>query len=222
MNAGFIRRAFSSLVDITLVFIIVYLTFIIFGRTILRNQVPDFNEIYDQYQEILDAYNSDLAIISEEYSAQVELADGNETLEAEAKSQYDLEYARLNAQNEIDIEPYNRPLSAYFLSTVYYYAIAFLILMSIYTIVINGKTLGRRLMQIRLEGPVHAVTVFFHDIVFKYFFVVIVFIISMYAGLMLFLLSLIIDLILLSVSRKRATLRDILLKMNVVKAGYGY
>lgn len=222
MNAGFFRRAFSSLVDITLVFLVVYLSFITFGRTILRNQVPDFDEIYTAYQEILDAYNSDLAIITEEYSAAVELADGNETLEAEAKAAYDLKYAQLNTQNEIDIEPYNRPLSAYFLSTVYYYAIAFLILMTIYSIVVNGKTLGRRLMQIKLEGPVHSVTVFFHDIVFKYFFIVIVFVISMYAGLILFMVSLLVDMVFLSFSRRRATLRDILLKINVVKAGYGY
>lgn len=222
MNAGFLKRAFSSLVDITIVFVVVYLTFITFGRTVLRNQVPNFNEIYDAYQEILDAYNSDLSILSEEYNAAVALASDDEALEAAAQANYQADLALLDHQNTIDIEPYNRTLSAYFLNNVYYYAIGFLILMTIYAIVLNGKTLGRKLMQIRLDGPVHSLTVFFHDIVFKYFFIVLVFVVSMYAGVILLMLSLLTDVILMSFTKRKATLRDIFLKINVVKAGYGY
>jgi len=222
MNAGFFKRAFSSLIDITIVFVVVYLTFITFGRTVLRNQVPNFNEIYDAYQEILDAYNSDLSILSENYSAAVALADGDKALEAVAQTDYQSDLAILDTQNTIDIEPYNRTLSAYFLNTVYYYAIGFLILMTIYTIVLNGKTLGRKLMQIRLDGPVHSLSVFFHDIVFKYFFIILVFFVSMYAGLILLMLSVLTDVILMSFTKRKSTLRDIFLKINVVKAGYGY
>ncbi len=222
MNAGFFKRAFSSVVDITIVFVVVYLTFLTFGRTVLRNQVPNFNEIYDAYQEILDAYNSDLSILSEEYNAAVALADGDDALEAAAQTDYQLALAILDTQNTIDIEPYNRTLSAYFLNTVYYFAIGFLILMTIYTIVLNGKTLGRKLMQIRLDGPVHSLTVFFHDIVFKYFFIILVFVVSMYAGLILLMLSVLTDVILMSFTKRKSTLRDIFLKINVVKAGYGY
>ncbi len=222
MNAGFFKRAFSSLIDITIVFVVVYLTFITFGRTVLRNQVPNFNEIYDAYQEILDAYNSDLSILSENYSAAVALADGDKALEAVAQTDYQSDLAILDTQNTIDIEPYNRTLSAYFLNTVYYYAIGFLILMTIYTIVLNGKTLGRKLMQIRLDGPVHSLSVFFHDIVFKYFFIILVFVVSMYAGLILLMLSVLTDVILMSFTKRKSTLRDIFLKINVVKAGYGY
>jgi hypothetical protein len=64
--------------------------------------------------------------------------------------------------------------------------------------------------------------VFFHDIVFKYFFVVLVFAVSMYAGIILLGLSLIVDLVMMSFTPKKATLRDLLLKMSVVKTGYGY
>jgi len=222
MNAGFLKRAFSSVVDIVIIMVVVYLTFITFGRSILRNRVPNFDEINTAYQEILDAYNSDLAILSETYNAQLELANGDSDLEAQAKAEYQADLALLDNQNTIDIEPYNRALSAYYLSNVYYFAIVFLVLTTIYTIVLNGKTLGRRMMQIRLDGPVHALTIFFHDIVFKYFFVILVFVVSMYAGLLLLMLSLMVDLILMSFTKRRATLRDVLLKINVVKSSYGY
>lgn len=222
MNAGFLKRAFSSLVDITIVVVIIYLTFIAFGRPILRNQVPNFDEINSAYQEILDAYNEDLATLGEEYSAAIELANEDETLEAAAQTTYQEKLQMLESQNSIDIEPFNRPLSAYFLTTVYYYLLGFLILMTVYALATKGKTLGRRMMQIRLDGNVHVFTIFFHDIVFKYFFIILVFVVSMYAGLLLLLLSLFVDLMLMSLSKKKATLRDILLKLNIVKAGYGY
>lgn len=77
-------------------------------------------------------------------------------------------------------------------------------------------------MQLKLSGPVNPISIFFHDIVFKYFFTILVFSVSMYAGIALFLLSLAIDLILLSFTRNKLTLRDLFLKMSVVKTGYGY
>ncbi len=77
-------------------------------------------------------------------------------------------------------------------------------------------------MQLKLTGPVNPISIFFHDIIFKYFFIVLVFSVSMYAGGALLLLSLAIDLILLSFTKNKSTLRDILLKMSVVKTGYGY
>ncbi|MBU1144497.1 MAG: RDD family protein [Firmicutes bacterium] len=222
MNAGFLKRAISSLIDITIVFIIVYATFALFGRTLLRNQVPDFDEIFATYSEIIDVYNSDLALLQEEYNAQLELAGEDQLLIDEVKLNYQEKVNVLDEQNTVDIEPYNRPLTGYFISTIYYFTFGFLILMSIYAVATKGRTLGRTLLQIKLDGPVNVLSVFFHDIVLKYFFIVLVFVVSMYAGAILFLLSLIIDLGLMSFTRKRSTLRDILLKMSVVKAGYGY
>lgn len=119
-------------------------------------------------------------------------------------------------------EPFNQPLTGYFLNCIYYFSIGFLILMAVYSLATGSKTLGRRLMQLKLSGPVNPISIFFHDIVFKYFFTILVFSVSMYAGIALFLLSLAIDLILLSFTRNKLTLRDLFLKMSVVKTGYGY
>jgi hypothetical protein len=77
MNAGFFKRSFSTLIDLLIVFVIVYLTFILFGRSVLRNQIPDFDRVNDFYQEVLEVYNQDLEVLSEEYSAAITLAAGD-------------------------------------------------------------------------------------------------------------------------------------------------
>lgn len=222
MNAGFLKRAMSSLIDVIIVLSFIAMTFYLFGRTIIRNQIPDFNEIFTAYNEVVDAYNSDLEIITTEYTAALKIADGDEALELAAQEVYSAKKEMLDAQNVVDIEPFNEPLTSYFLNCIYYFSIGFLILMAVYAVATGSKTLGRRLMQLKLSGPVNPISIFFHDIVFKYFFTILVFSVSMYAGIALFLLSLAIDLILLSFTRNKLTLRDLFLKMSVVKTGYGY
>ena len=222
MNAGFLKRAMSSLIDLIIVFSFIAMTFFLFGRTIIRNQIPDFDEIFTAYNEVVDAYNSDLEIITTEYTAALEIANGNEALETAAQEIYSTKKAMLDAQNVVDIEPYNEPLTGYFLNSIYYFAIGFLILMAVYSLATGSKTFGRKVMQVKLEGPVNPISIFFHDIVLKYFFTVLVFSVSIYAGVVLFLLSIAIDLILVSFTKNKSTLRDIFLKMSVVKTGYGY
>ncbi len=222
MNAGFLKRAMSSIIDLIIVFSVVTMTFFLFGRAIIRNQVPNFEEIFTAYNELVDAYNYDLETITTEYTAALEIAGDDEALQTLAQEDYASKKAVIDAQNLVDIEPYNIPLTGYFLNCIYYFSVGFLILMGVYSLATNSKTLGRKIMQLKLTGPVNPISIFFHDIIFKYFFIVLVFSVSMYAGGALLLLSLAIDLILLSFTKNKSTLRDILLKMSVVKTGYGY
>ena len=123
MNSGFIKRAFSSFVDLAIVVIIVYLTFIIAGQKILQNQVENFDEIYASYNEVVDAYNVSLNALYEEYTAAQELAGEDETALAAAEAAYNAQKSALDAQNTIDIEPFNEPLTGYFLNCIFYYVI---------------------------------------------------------------------------------------------------
>lgn len=222
MNAGFFKRSFSTLIDLLLVFVLVYLTFILFGRNVLRDQIPDFDRVNDFYQEVLEVYNRDLETLNEEYSAAITLAGGDKDKEVEAQVLYQTRADLIRNQNSIDIEPFNRPLTRYFMLNITYYAIGFLLLMTIYTLVLKGKTLGRMAMGLELKGPVHIVTVFFHDIVFKYFLIVLLLVINLNLGIIVFFLQILLDMIMLTLSRKRATLRDLILKMTVEKKSYSH
>ncbi|HOW37467.1 MAG TPA: RDD family protein [Candidatus Izemoplasmatales bacterium] len=223
MNAGFFKRALSTLIDALLVVAVVYLSFLVLGRTILQNQVDHFDELYGAYEEISDAYYAELGILSDQYNASVELANGDETLKNLAYDTYVADKAVLDTQYSIDIEPYNVPISLYFWTCILYFVIGFIVILSIYTVVLTGKTLGRKIFQVKLDGPsVNPLSVFFHDIVFKFLFVVLTVMISPYIGVAVLLLTLMIDLIMISMTPKKTTLRDRLLKMSVVKTGYGY
>lgn len=217
MNAGFVRRALSAAVDLVAVLLLIYVTFLIAGRQVLRDQVEDFDRIYEAYQEITEAYNADTELARLEYTAALELAGDNKTLQTLALENYQARLAVLDEQNVVDIEPFNRPLSGYFLNIIYYFAIGFVMLYGIYTVVMNGKTLGRRLLQVELEGKVNPVTIFLHDVVLKYFIPILILVVNLYTGALLLLFSALLDLIMISFSRKRATLRDFVLKMRLIR-----
>lgn len=230
MSASFFKRLTSSVIDFILVFLVVYLAFVVGGRTLLRNRIDNFDEIYSAYNEILIAYNNNLSELQTEYDVNVTLANGNAELEAQALEDFNQKSAIINQQNTIDIEPYNQPLTQYYLEIIYFFILGFIVLITILAIATTGRTPGRRLMQIRLASDFgngefkkpNPIQVFFHDIILKYFFIVLIFAMSMYYGLIFIMISLIVDMILMTVTRNKTTIRDYFLRVRVVKAGYGY
>lgn len=220
MNAGFFKRAAASIIDIIILLAVVSVTFFVFGRGLLQNQINHFDEIYSAYQDVVTAYNADITAASDAYDAQIEIANGDEELEAEALTLYQQRVEIINNQNLVDIEPYNRPLTRYYLNSIYYYSIGFLLLLSIYTIATNGKTLGRKLFKVALEGSVNPVTVFLHDVVFKYFFVLLALMVNLYMGLLVLGIFLVVDIILIGVTRKKRTIRDLILGITVANSSY--
>lgn len=220
MNAGFIKRAFSALVDITMVIAVVWVTFLIAGRAILQKQIPNFDEIYPAYQELYDSYNADLEAAQDEYTALKASANGNESLIAQADELYSSRVQTLNDQNMVDIDPYNRPLSDYYTYIIIYFIVGFLLLLSIYTVATKGKTLGRLFMKLKLEGYVNPVSIFLHDVILKYFFILFSFFINPVIAIILLAASLIADVILINFTKNKTTLRDMILRVTVAKADY--
>lgn len=220
MNAGFIKRGVASLIDITMILIIVSLTFYLFGRQVLRNQIPYFDEINQAYAEVIAAYNADINAATDAYDAQMELANGDSDLESAASVLYNQRVEIINNQNLMDIEPYNRTLTRYYLNNIYFYSIGFLLLLSIYTIATNGKTLGRKVAKVELEGSVNPISVFFHDVILKYFFILLILILNVYFGLIALALSFITDLVLMSFTKNKRTIRDYLLGIKVANSNY--
>ncbi len=228
MTVGFFRRFFSALVDFVLVFLVVYLGFILGGRTLLQNRVDYFDDRYAIYTQILNAYNDDLEELQVAYNADVAAANGDADLEAAALAEFNAKASMLRVQNTIDIEPYSESLTVYFVEIIYFFSIGLIILLTLMSSITLGKTLGRRALRLKLvimnssgeTSTPNPIQVFFHDVVLKYFFILIVFAINMYYGALLILLSLLIDMILMSVSRNKTTIRDYFLRMRVVSADY--
>jgi len=149
MTVGFFRRFFSAMVDFGLVFLVVYLGFVLGGRTILQNRVDYFDERYATYTQILESYNDDLQELQVAYDARVADANGDEELEAAALTEFNARASMLRIQNTIDIEPYNESLTVYFVEIIYFFSLGLIILLTLLSSITLGKTLGRKAMKLK-------------------------------------------------------------------------
>ncbi len=225
MFASLFRRITSSFIDLCLVLLIAYGLFFVGGKTILQNRIDNFDIIFSEYNDIVAAYNEDMTAIQEEYDVAIALADGDEDLEVIALADYNTNRTIINDQYTLDINPYNEPLTQYFSEIIYFFVIGFVVLTTILSLAMMGKTPGRRIMRIRLAQQIkegehikaNLQQVLLHDMLFKYFAIVVVFIYNMYFGIMFMLAALLLDVILITFSRKRSTIRDHLSRLKVLK-----
>lgn len=225
MQASLFKRLTSSFVDLCLIILVVYGVFFLWGQGWLQGRIDNFDILYADYNEIIERYNKDLSYIQTEYNVAVELADGDEALEDIAYEEYQQQVAVLDLQNTIDINPYNLPLTQYFSEIIYFFVFGFIVFATILTIAVTGRTPGRKIMGIKTAyekeagefTDINPFQAFFHDIVFKYFLIVLVFAINMYFGVMLMLVGFIIDIFMISFTRNRTTIRDLVTKVRVIK-----
>ncbi|HPE00025.1 MAG: RDD family protein [Candidatus Izemoplasmatales bacterium] len=222
MRAGFFRRLLSSLLDMVIVFGVIYLSFILFGRGMLQSQIDNYDEINTTYQEIMAVYNEDIKDLQVEYEAAKVLAGEDEDLKAEALADYVEKSDILYRQNQVDTAPYIQPLGIYFTNTVYYYAFIFLIIITFYTIALKGMTLGRRVMRLKLTGPVNIMSLFLHDVAFKYLLIIVLIPINPLYAIMAIMFMFLIDTALIAATRNKLTVRDMISKITVDKTEYNY
>jgi hypothetical protein len=230
MFASLFRRIASSFIDLCLILVVVYGIFAVGGKTILQNRIENFDIVYADYNDIVEAYNADLAAIQTEYDVALELAGDDEELEAIALEIYNTNRDIINEQNTIDINPYNVPLTQYFSEIIYFFIIGFVALLAVMTVATVGKTPGRKILKVKVktensEGEFikpSIIQVFLHDIFLKYFFIVFVFAFNMYYGIMFMLFALLVDVILITFTKKRSTIRDYFTRLKVLKDTYGY
>ena len=222
MKAGFFRRLLSTIIDLMLVFGFIYLSFVAVGRSVLQDKIENYDEVNTRYSEIMDVYNSNLEQIQREYEAEIELAGEDQELKDLAFENYLSRSNVLNHQNLIDVAPYNLPLGIYFTNVIYYYVLIFLIVMSIYTIALKGATIGRRLLRLKLVGPVNYLSVFLHDIAFKYLLIIALMVINPLFSIMVLMFMGLVDTGLIAGTRNKNTIRDMVSKIQIEKIDYNY
>ncbi len=226
MQAGFFKRLSSAVVDFILITIIIYLAFIAGGRILLRNRVEYFDQRYYAFRELLDIYNSDLSNAQIEYTANMDAADDDIDLQTQAQNLYNMKTSILNMQNSIDIQPYSASLTHYYYEIINFFTYGLVILFAILSIAVSGNTLGRKLFRLKLikntsdEKPSKPsiLQLLVHDSILKYLVIAIVFSYSIYLGFIFILFSLLIDLMLISITRSKSTVRDYLSQLKVINS----
>lgn len=215
MRAGFLRRLGSSLVDLMIVIIIVYLAFTFIGNPYLSGRIENFDEINENLTQVQDAYDLSTAQINQEYDDAKELAgDDQEAVDA-AYLVYREKVSILNQHYAQDTSVYQRLLYDYNVGTIYFYAIGIGLLLGILVLSFKGLTPGRKLMKLELVGQVSMFHIITHDLLLKYMLVIVLVLITPYFALMLVPAYFIIDLLMIMLSKDKTTIRDRISKIIV-------
>lgn len=217
MRAGFLRRLLSGLVDLIIVIFVVYLAFTLFGSPYLQKQVENYDEVEENLNSVLDAYDVSKAQINLAYDEAKELAGDDDDAVGEAYLIYKNQISVLNQHYAQDTSVYQRLLYTYNVGTIYFYTIGIGLLLAILVLALKGLTPGRRLMKIELGGDTSIFNIIVHDLLLKYILVILLILFSPYLAFIVIPAYFILDILMIMLSKDKTTLRDRISKIFVVQ-----
>lgn len=191
MRAGFIRRTFSALIDLSLVIAVVYLAFTLVGKGILQNNIEYFDEIDYNLQEVSNIQADNISIINQRNS-----------------TERNQEISVINHLASLDQRVYQDLLFNYYNNTITFFLIGISVLIILLVTMFKGLTPGRRLMNIELVGDVSIKNIIIHDLLLKYILVVILIMFNLYYAFIILPIYFLIDMFLIILSKNKTTLRD--------------
>lgn len=219
MSAGFLRRLLSSIVDLSIVVVIIYGAFALFGNAYLQGQVENYDEINQNLINVQETYDLNQDQIDEAYDEAKALAGDDEEAANEAYLNYRSQISVLNQHYAQDSSVYQRLLYDYNVGTIYFYTIGLALLLTILVIGFGGMTPGRKLLRLQLDGQVSTFNIIIHDLLLKYILVIALILFSPYFAFILIPAYLIIDIFMIMLSKDKTTLRDRLSKIYITYKG---
>lgn len=169
------------------------------------NILKDFANLYHTHA---------LAIIDADYTDATELKFGEEV--------YNIFYYSINDQETADRLPYFEKNSTHTTLVIAYALGMFVLAFSLYTAIMRGYTLGRRLMKCKLvpkgkDKLANPIMALIHDVPLQYLYVILIGFFSLKIALIAFGVLTVIDIIMIIVKPHRA-IRDYLTGLVVVEA----
>jgi len=196
MRVGAFKRIVSFVFDAMPIVLVATVLFTLFVGDLLKPD--DYDNIYAEYQEIRSTYFDDL----EEQYRNAEI-----TLE-EYQAEYDLIIDDFNT----DTEDHILVIYTYFMYVVIYHVLSFIAIYFAYVVATKGRTLGRRLFKIQLAGKVTVWRLFLREVLWKSGYWIVTFGVG---GILL-------DIAMISFSKRKMTLRDIVSGIYVTYEGVEY
>lgn len=196
MRVGLFRRIGSFIVDAMPIFVILSLLFQFFVGDVLKQD--NYDAMYAEYESLRVQYFGD---IEEQY------ANDEITLD-----EYQLEFNEINPQFQDASEEQYAVLFEYMIRVIMYNVFGFILIYYLYSVFMKGRTLGRRLLKIELGGRINAWTLFVREVLWKLGYWVVTFVIG----------GVILDVVFISFSKKKQTLRDIVTRTYVKYEGVDY
>jgi len=196
MRVGVFKRIVSFVFDAMPIILIATALFTLFIGDLIK---PDnYDAVYDEYQTIRGEYFDDL---EERYR--------NEEITLD---QYQIEYDLIIDDFNIETEDHILIIYTYFIYVIVYYVLSFILVYFVYVVLTKGRTLGRRIMKIQLAGNLSVWRLFLREVLWKSGYWIITFGIG---GILL-------DIAMISFSKRKMTLRDLVSGIYVTYEGVEY
>jgi uncharacterized RDD family membrane protein YckC len=175
MKVGFFRRAFSWLIDFSIIFGTLALVFNIFVSSIIMNGIDNYEEHKEKYNANVEIYNTDVDVLDLQLK-------NEEITQTEYEALFEVILDDFNTENQ----EYATTLLSYFIKTIIFFLISYAIMNYVYNLILRGQTIGRRMSKIRLEGHITWYSLLMRELFYKtiLWYTVVGFVIDM--GLIIF------------------------------------
>lgn len=199
MRVGVFKRGGAFIFDAMPIFLILSLLFSLFVGDILKPEGYDVG--MEEYEVIREQYND----LIEPLTAQNEAG----TL---SDADYQEELDNLSSSFTEDTKTYTIMMMNFLIDSIFYYVLSYTILYYAYNVLTKGKTFGRKFMKIELQGKINWWTLLVREVIWKTGF----WILTLAIG------GILIDIIMVSFTNKKRTLRDMVSGITVAVEGVTY
>lgn len=200
MRVSFFKRSLAYLLDTIPILFVLSILLSLFVGDMLKNPYPDFNQKLVVYEENVDTYYTVLDSYYQDFEDEVITEDAYNTLGVELRE----EFIVVNGDTETMIFSYYTAVFLYFL-------LSFLFIKYFYNLLMKGQTLGLKMMQLEMVGRINWFSLLLREVFWREIYWIFTFSIGLW-----------IDLIMVTFTNKRKTLRDIFSNTQIIHQGTSY
>jgi len=200
MRVSLIKKIMAYLIDAMPIFLLLMILNTLFVAEILKNPYENYDANYEVYQQNVDEYYNTIDLYFQDLEDEII-----------TQEEYDIQittlrddFLELNSETETVIFEYYTRL-------IYYFLISFLVVKYLYNVITKGQTYGLKLMKLEMVGRINWFSLLLRELFWRELFWVFTF------GLGFF-----IDVIMLTITKKRRTLRDIFSNTSIIYQGTSY
>jgi len=200
MRVSLIKKIMAYLIDAMPIFLLLMILNTLFVAEILKNPYENYDANYEVYQQNVDEYYDTIDLYFQDLEDEII-----------TQEEYDIQittlrddFLELNSETETVIFEYYTRL-------IYYFLISFLVVKYLYNVITKGQTYGLKLMKLEMVGRINWFSLLLRELFWRELFWVFTF------GLGFF-----IDVIMLTITKKRRTLRDIFSNTSIIYQGTSY
>jgi len=200
MRVSLIKKIMAYLIDAMPIFLLLMILNTLFVAEILKNPYENYDANYEVYQQNVDEYYNTIDLYFQDLE--------DETITQE---EYDIQITTLRDDFlEINSDT-ETVIFEYYTRLIYYFLISFLVVKYLYNVITKGQTYGLKLMKLEMVGRINWFSLLLRELFWRELFWVFTF------GLGFF-----IDVIMLTITKKRRTLRDIFSNTSIIYQGTSY